>query len=157
MSNQEGSIRVENAAYLNEQIQKRYDETGLGTPEGLEKIGSGHNRIVHRIVDDTYGSEVKGMVLKVQYPSSRENQKEIQLWSKYEGTDYEDYLVPIKAYSDSHSWIIQPYGRTVPIEKVNSEIYNTLCELGSDISQDDFIVLNGDDSPRCCDYASLDI
>lgn len=148
---------VENREYLERQIRERYEESGLGDPDGLEKIGSGFNRTVYKVVDDTYGQEAEGMVVKVQHPDSHENRMECEVWRRYKGTKFEKYLVPIKDNSSSYEWILMPFGDSVPEDLVDTELKNLLEDVGgSDISDDDFVYMDGNfANQRCCDYATI--
>lgn len=148
---------MENTQALKNAINKRYSESGLGDPPGLKKLNQGHNRIVYIIVDETYGQDVEGNVLKVSLPSSIENEQEVEAWKKYEDTEYGKYLVPIIEYADDYTWVVMPYGESVPSGLVDQELIECLRDIGgSDISDDDFIYMNGNFSnQRCCDYATL--
>lgn len=150
-------MRINNRSLLNREIKDRYENAGLGDPKGLKKINSGHNRIVYRIVNKTYGTKAKDMVIKIQYPNSIENKDEIKVWKKYKKTKFSKYLVPIIDYSNDYNWILMPYGESVPNELVDNELYNLLVDKGgSDISKDDFIYNEGNyTNQKCCDYASL--
>lgn len=150
-------MKINNRLYLKKQIKDRYENTGLGDPEGLQKINSGHNRIVYQVIDKTYGVKAKDMIIKIQYPNSTENEEEIKVWEKYKNTKFSKYLVPIIDYSNDYNWILMPYGESVPNELVDNELYNLLVDKGgSDISKDDFIYNEGNyTNQKCCDYASL--
>lgn len=148
-------MKLNNRRLLELEIKRRYQETGLDDLPGTNKIDSGSNRIVYRIMDDTYGEKFKGMVLKINYPYSNENNKEYEVWKRYHGSKYENYLVPIFDYGDE--WILMPYGEPINEESVDQELYNTLSNLRfNDLSYDDFVYLDGRYSgQKCCDYASL--
>lgn len=148
---------MNNKEYLTSQVNERYENNNLGDPIGLTKIDSGHNRIVYRVTDSTYGSDVKGMVIKVQYPNSFENKEEFKVWERYKNTRFEKYLVPIKEHSYDFSWILMPYGESVPESLLDEELMNQLYDLnGSDVTKDDFVYMDGNFArQRCCDYASL--
>jgi len=78
---------IKNRGHLKTQIRERYDNSNLGSPDGLEEIGNGFNRTVYRVTDDTYGQEVEGMVIKVQHPDSYENRTGREVWRRYKGQD----------------------------------------------------------------------
>lgn len=149
---------VKNRNYLSSQIRKRFHKTGLEDPDGLNKIDSGLNRIVYRISGDDYGSDVIGMVIKVQHPDSLENNIESELWEEYEDTNVAKKLVPVLDSSRNRDWILMPYGEPVPRELVDEELYQSLLDLGgTDITKDDFVYMDGNfANQRCCDYATLD-
>lgn len=150
-------MRINNRSLLKREIKDRYENAGLGDPKGLKKINSGHNRIVYKIVNKTYGTKAKDMVIKIQYPNSTENKDEIKVWKKYKKTKFSKYLVPIIDHSNDYNWLLMPYGKSVPKQLVDNELYNLLVDKGgTDISKDDFIYKKGNyANQRCCDYASL--
>lgn len=145
-------MKLNNRSFLNSQIENRYKETDLGDPVGLDRIGGGSNRIVYKIIDDTYGSKCLGMVMKINYPHSDENSREKRIWQKYKDTKYSNYLVPV--IDSGQDWLLMPYGESVPEKLVDQKLYDVLYELGlNDLSYDDFVYING--SQMCCDYATL--
>lgn len=151
-------VTLKNTAYLQSQIRERYENTNVGPIEGLEKLDSGMNRIVYEIIGDTYGSQAKGMVLKIQHPDSIENREEVQAWEQHKNTKYEQYLVPVADYSPTYEWLVMPYGESVPEGLVDMDLHEILYDnlAGTDISKDDFVYMEGNASnQRCCDYASI--
>lgn len=149
---------MNNKQYLSEQIKQRYNSNNLGSIKGLNRIDSGLNRIVYKVIDFTYGEDVKGMIIKVNYPDSNENKMELNAWKKYKNTKYEKYIVPIKEYDANYNWILMPYGESVPEYLVDEELVELLKDMnGTDISKNDFVYMDGNFSGhRCCDYATIE-
>lgn len=124
--------------------------------EGLERIGSGNNRIVFRIIDDSFvAASVEGMVLKRAYPYVDENQRERTIWSTVRGTQYESYFVPVVAAAEDNLWVLMPYAEEP--SHVLDERIQTLRDVfdGRDISHSDFGVYEGES--RCYDYGSCHV
>lgn len=141
---------MENRGVLNNAVSK-LSNPGNSKLESLEKIGQGKNRMVYRIVDDYYGKDVEGKVVKFDF--GPENKMEVDVWDYYKNKKHEKYLVPIRYYSDDFCWIIMDYGEPIEPSIVDSELYKILSNMGSDISKDDFISHNR--RQKCCDYASI--
>jgi hypothetical protein len=141
---------MKNRGLLKLEVEKLLDPK-YSNLKGLSKIGSGKNRIAYKIMDDSYGSDVKGKVLKVDFDI--ENEMEVEAWEHYNSTNIKKYLVPIREYAEDYSWIIMDYGKPIEGSLVSDDIYKTLTEFGTDITGDDFVRHNGRE--KCCDYASM--
>lgn len=133
---------------IDEDVSSLLNSTGV--PDGLKEIGAGGNRVVYRITNSKYGSGIEGHVLKID---SVENEMEVNAWEYSQDKYYNDYLVPVISRADDYSWILMPYGESVPEGLVDEELYEELCDLASDISKNDFVYI--DNVQKCCDYASI--
>lgn len=141
---------MKNKGLLNTEVKKLL-QPGHSSLKGLDKINSGKNRIVYKIVDNTYGEDVKGKVVKIDFDI--ENKMEVESWKYCKNTQYEKYVVPIRYHADDYSWIIMDYGEPIEASFVIDNLYKSLNDIGSDISKDDFVIHNN--RQKCCDYASI--
>lgn len=148
----EKKVEIENIGYLRNQINGSKVDL-----DGLERINAGHNRIVFRVTSDLYGADINGMVVKVGYSDTLENRQEVGVWNKYKNTKYASYIVPVLSYADDYSWVLMPYGNSVPKDLVDNELYNSLVDIGgTDITKDDFVYMDGNfTNQRCADYATI--
>lgn len=126
-------------SYLNElnRFEKEY---------GIRKIGEGRDRITF-----TGGSVVESeteAIIKISKSGGyQQNDQEIKVWNKLEGTEAEELVAHLYNWSNDRKWIIQEQVNQRAPPSATRELINSFNDLGwvcSDIRPDNVGVRDGD-------------